>query len=573
MVHKHDATRLHYDLRLEIDGALASWAVPKGPSYDPAERRLAVETEDHPLEYGQFEGRIPDGEYGAGDSIIWDRGTWETVPPGEAAEQRRRGHLELVLDGEKLRGRWHLVRTGGRGAKRPAWLLWKARDAEARPGYDVVAARPESVGTGRRVTRGPARVRTLRAVHPEPEVLLARVGPPRRGRLLAALSGGRVAVAGRADAPPAVRSALARLVVGEVVLDGSLDGGALAARDLLWLEGEDLRARPASERRELVESLLSHAGPALVVAPAPARARPSAPAPSKAAVPTVALTHPERLLYPAAGLTKADLAAYYDALSGPLVAALAGRPLALEHYPSGIGRRSFFHQNIERGAPSWLTITETPSAHSTRGRSTVRHLVVDRPEALRWLAQRAAITIHCWASRVPTLGMPDYVVFDLDPAEGETIAQAIPVALGLRRLLEELGLPSVPKTSGSRGLHVYVPLAPGHTHEDAVEFAVAIGGALTRAFPQTTMERATRRRRGRLYIDCHQNGWGKTIVAPYSPRATPEATVAAPLRWSEISARLDPGQFTIRTMVRRVARLGDLFSDGMARGVRLPRFR
>lgn len=388
------------------------------------------------------------------------------------------------------------MRTGGRDAQKRAWLLFKARDEEARPGYDVVAARPESVATGRRVTRGPVRARTLRAVHPEPSTLLARVGAPPRGRVRVAISGGRVATDG--PMPRAVRAALGQLVVGEAVLDGALGDGVLAARDLLWLDGEDLRARAPSERRELLGSLLSHAGPALVVA---------------AEAPTVALTHPDKVLYPALGLTKADLAAYYDALAGPLVAALAGRPLALQHWPSGIDGPSFFHQNLERHAPAWLTVAETP-----KRAGSVRHLVVDRPEALRWLAQRAALTLHCWASRVPTLETPDYVVFDLDPADGETIAQAIPVALGLRRLLEELDLPSVPKTSGRHGLHVYVPLAPGHTHEDAVAFAVAVGGALTRAFPETTLERAKARRRGRLYVDCHQNGWGKTIRATHRAR-------------------------------------------------------
>jgi bifunctional non-homologous end joining protein LigD len=104
MVHKHDATRLHYDLRLEMGGALASWSIPKGPSYDPGSKRLAVQTEDHPLEYGSFEGRIPDGEYGAGDSLVWDRGVYETIPPGDAAAQRDRGRLHVVLLGDKLKG-------------------------------------------------------------------------------------------------------------------------------------------------------------------------------------------------------------------------------------------------------------------------------------------------------------------------------------------------------------------------------------------------------------------------------------------------------------------------------------
>src|SRR5438552_17230106 len=98
VVHKHDATRLHYDVRLEMDGALASWSVPKGPSYDPSVKRLAIQTEDHPLEYGNFEGRIPDGEYGAGDSLIWDQGNYEVVPPGTPSEQRKKGHLHIELD-------------------------------------------------------------------------------------------------------------------------------------------------------------------------------------------------------------------------------------------------------------------------------------------------------------------------------------------------------------------------------------------------------------------------------------------------------------------------------------------
>jgi bifunctional non-homologous end joining protein LigD len=158
VVHKHDATRLHYDLRLEMDGALASWAVPKGPSYDPKERRLAVQTEDHPLEYGRFEGRIPDGQYGAGDSLIWDRGTYETDPPGQASAMRKKGHIVFELDGDKLKGRWHLVRTRWEEGAKSQWLLFKsAKDPHARANYDVVAERPESVVSGKRVTRGPSR--------------------------------------------------------------------------------------------------------------------------------------------------------------------------------------------------------------------------------------------------------------------------------------------------------------------------------------------------------------------------------------------------------------------------------
>ena len=164
MIHKHDARRLHYDLRLEIEGALASWAVPNGPSFDPEVKRLAVETEDHPLAYAAFEGRIPDGEYGAGEALVWDRGLYETIPPGRAVEMRGKGHLDILLLGEKLKGRWHLVRTRGAGAAgksragsgRPQWLLMKAKDEYASADYDVGVERPESVLSGRRLGRDPA---------------------------------------------------------------------------------------------------------------------------------------------------------------------------------------------------------------------------------------------------------------------------------------------------------------------------------------------------------------------------------------------------------------------------------
>ena len=169
VVHKHHARALHYDLRLEIDGALASWSVPRGPTFDPAVKRLAVQTEDHPLEYGDFEGRIPDGQYGAGDSLLWDRGHYETVPSGQASAQRKKGHVRFVLRGEKLRGEWHLVRTTRADGRRAAqgdgtasgpkaqWLLFKVADADANPGLDVITARPESVLTGRVEMQGPGR--------------------------------------------------------------------------------------------------------------------------------------------------------------------------------------------------------------------------------------------------------------------------------------------------------------------------------------------------------------------------------------------------------------------------------
>lgn len=152
VVQKHAARRLHYDFRLELDGVLKSWAVPKGPSLSPGEKRLAVEVEDHPVDYRDFEGTIPEGQYGGGEVIVWDRGTW--APVGDPAEGLRKGHLRFQLTSEKLAGGWSLVRIGSRASeKRVNWLLIKVRDEHAREGVDaeITAKMPCSVLTGRSV--------------------------------------------------------------------------------------------------------------------------------------------------------------------------------------------------------------------------------------------------------------------------------------------------------------------------------------------------------------------------------------------------------------------------------------
>jgi len=149
VIQKHAATRLHYDFRLEMEGVLRSWAVPKGPSLDPADRRLAVHVEDHPLAYGGFEGTIPQGQYGGGAVLLWDRGTW--TPDGDPVEMYRQGRLRFELHGNKLEGSWVLVRMRSREAGHENWLLIKDADEHAKRGRagDITAARPESVASGR----------------------------------------------------------------------------------------------------------------------------------------------------------------------------------------------------------------------------------------------------------------------------------------------------------------------------------------------------------------------------------------------------------------------------------------
>jgi bifunctional non-homologous end joining protein LigD len=308
VVQKHDARRLHYDVRLEIEGAMASWAVPKGPSYDPKIRRLAVQTEDHPMDYNAFEGRIPDGEYGAGDVLLWDRGTYETVPPHEERAMLDKGHLHVRLFGEKLIGEWHLIRTAGRGGDgreaKAQWLLFKAKDAEADPAYDVVTARPESIVSGHMATRGPRRVGASEAGR-SAKALRDAVGEPALAtavsviadgpwlfevkydgyRLMAAKAGDDVRLYTRrgndwTDRFLPIAQAVGHLPVRECVVDGEAcvldDEGrpsfaalqawlgdrsnparlAYVAFDLLWIDGRDLRSEPIEVRRELLAPLL-----------------------------------------------------------------------------------------------------------------------------------------------------------------------------------------------------------------------------------------------------------------------------------------------------------------------------
>ncbi len=251
-----------------------------------------------------------------------------------------------------------------------------------------------------------------------------------------------------------------------------------------------------------------------------------------------------------------------------MLRALKDRPLSLEHWNQGIQKPSWYQQGVKDG-PDWLTLVETPTR--TTAHKSVKHLVVDSRDSLRWLAQMSVLTVHMWASRAQSLDEPDWLVFDLDPAKGKGIEQAIDAAIVMRKLLENLDLPSMPKTSGKRGIHVLVPLVSGYSHEDANEFACSLAAAVTKEVPAMTVERSLSQRKGRLYLDCMQNAYGKTLVAPYSPRAINGAPVSAPLKWSEVTKKLDPLKFNVRTMPKRLDKVGDLFADVFKKKAKLPR--
>lgn len=284
------------------------------------------------------------------------------------------------------------------------------------------------------------------------------------------------------------------------------------------------------------------------------------------------ITHPDRILFPKSRLTKADVRAYYDLVAPHVVAAMRDRPLSMQQWPRGIGSPGFF-RHAAAGAPGWITrVTVGHEAHP------VEHLVIDRPQTVAWLANQAALTFHMTASRIASLDNPDWVAFDFDPPEEEdpktSFARIVPLARALAWLLEELHLVSFPKTSGKRGLHVFVPIAPGHTFDGSHAFARGVSDALVGRFPDdATTVRSKKLRRGRLYLDAEQNARLKTMVAPYSIRATPDGQVSAPLQWDEVDERLDPAAFTVRNLEKRLSKVGDLFAPVLEGRQRLPTFK
>ena len=276
----------------------------------------------------------------------------------------------------------------------------------------------------------------------------------------------------------------------------------------------------------------------------------------------VKLTNPDKVLYPRDGITKQDILAYYTNIAPFMLPHLAGRPLTMQRWPNGIDGEAWYQQNAPEKAPEFVRLL-------TFERKT--RIVVENVDTLAWLANLAALTLHQWASHAPALDKPDYVVLDLDPGDG-TWAHLIEVATAVRALLDALEMESAVKTSGKRGIHIVVPIAHGPSHEEATAFGEKAASAIAKVLPKiATVERMKEKRHGRLYVDYLQNGEGRTIVAPYTLRALDGAPVSTPIAWSEVTTKLDPRAFTLRTVPDRVAKFGDLFAPALHGTARLPR--
>ena len=270
------------------------------------------------------------------------------------------------------------------------------------------------------------------------------------------------------------------------------------------------------------------------------------------------ITHPEKILFPDDGITKAELASYYEMIAPAMLPHLRRRPITMERFHRGIGEAGFFQKDVSKGFPQWLKRVEVPK-HG----GTVHHPIANDVRSLLWLANQNSITIHVWPSRIPNLYKPDICIFDLDPSNEDDLDGLRAAALQVRDLLEELGLQSWIKTSGSKGFHIAVPLNGKSDFGEVASFAHTVGKVLVSRSPdRLTQEFLKVDRAGRILVDTGRNGYSATYAATYTVRAKPGAPVSAPCTWVEVErGAVGPGTFTLRTMAQRLAATGDLWAD------------
>ncbi|HEX7950685.1 MAG TPA: DNA ligase D [Candidatus Limnocylindrales bacterium] len=885
VVQRHRATRLHYDFRLEIDGVLVSWAVPKGPTLDPGVRRMAVHVEDHPIEYFDFEGVIPARQYGAGDVIVWDWGTWEgEAPTLDAAAAVAAGELKFRLDGQKLKGRFTIVRTGGRRRKGddPAarafeddagdqWLLIHKRDEASVPGWDA-EDHPQSVKTGRtnddvKAARdalwngqAPAAVAEIdlsgavvAAMPSSVEPMLATLASKpfndpdwlyeikwdgfriqaavsdRRVRLLTRnLKDGGTYFPGLLSTPSWIEAREA-IVDGEVVaLDdagrpdfsllqehlGDASATALVYQvfDLLYLDGRSLLKVPLEDRKRLLQSVLrSHprvrfaahvvgegeafyraaqdqglegiiaklrrsryepgrrstawlkikvrpeqdlvvggwtpgegnardlgavavgvyddgrlrfsgkvgsgfdartrrlirerlaqleidtpafdptpprdyrgrwggelrnvrwVRPELVIraelggwsrdgmvrqaafkgieegrdpttvtreravatvdavkaaeaaTPKSAAARSGRDAPpepvgkrqrsrvesslgaARASRRTGAkadatfagatatelealdalgkegvwqlggrdlkLTNLDKLIFEGEPpITKRELVGYFARIAPTMLPHLAERPLNLHRFPNGASAPGFWQKDIPSTAPTWLRRWHESGFDSRDDRDANDHLIADHPAALCWLGNQTSFEIHAWTGKLPEPWRPTFALIDIDPGEHTIWDETLAIARLYRTALEHLGVRGYPKTTGKRGVQVWIPVVPRYSFGDTSGWVERVSRAVGAIVPDlVSWEWSKGARKGRARLDYTQNQPIKTLVAPYAVRPAPSAPVSAPIAWDELDdPALRPDRWTIRTIVERVAERGDLFAAAQTDAQELP---
>lgn len=463
----HRARRTHFDLRLEIDGVLASWAVPRGPTLDPTVKRLAVRTEDHPVDYTEFEGVIPHGEYGAGDMIVWDTGTWELLEGENPAAALAAGELRFALNGQRLHGRFVLTRTRRQDGEH--WLLLRPRAPDSEPGWT-----PDE---------------------PLRSVLSGRTNDDVR-HLDAA--------------PPPVVPVPQWHAPGQAQLD---DLVALGPAGTWHVDGVD-----------------------------------------------VPLTNLDKVIFPGRDgeppITKRELIAHYARVAPFLLAYLHDRPVNVQRFPDGVERPGFWQKELPSNAPEWLGRWRDPAPRSGR---TEWYTLLDRPAAVVFMANLGVVELHPWTSSAARTDEPDWALIDIDPGPVTTFDEVIVLVRLFRTALDHLGLRAAPKVTGSRGVQIWVPVAPGASFEQTRGWVETLSRSVGAMVPElVSWSWRTDERGGLARLDYTQNARHKTLVAPWSLRPAAGAPVSVPIRWEELDdPRLASGRWGLRQVPTRLASVGD----------------
>lgn len=537
VVQKHDASHLHYDFRLEIRGVLKSWAVPKGPSMNPEDHRLAMKVEDHPYDYRDFEGIIPQGQYGGGTVLVWDNGTYE---PAERVKGKReqehwllsnyyKNKLSIVLHGKKLKGKFNLVKTDGTGKN--TWMLIKAKD-----GHELktdIRKKDQSVISGYTILEvAMDRQSKVWQSNRSSENSVSLETDENKAALEAELSGAGALneSADEVSEQPAQKKAKSRhAAVGALFpkLNNKRSTRSKVALESNW--------------NKIFEEKIKSEG----VIPVEKQ--------------TVQLTNIEKKLWK--DVNKASLISYYNSVSDYILPHLKGRPLSLHIKNISAGAPGFYIKDMEGHEPDFMDIYSTERKHKVKGKSEViDYAVCNNLPSLLWLINLGCIDLNPWNSTAERPDEPDFIAIDLDPSD-EDFKKAVKTAQAAKEYFDDQGLTAFIKTSGKTGIHMFVPCT-GFAYPQARTLAEHICGEIHKLVPMfTTLEVSVDKRGRKLFIDFSQNDPADTLAAVYSVRPAKAPCVSAPIGWEELSLSLKPTDFSILNMVKRLASKGDLWCD------------
>jgi bifunctional non-homologous end joining protein LigD len=280
----------------------------------------------------------------------------------------------------------------------------------------------------------------------------------------------------------------------------------------------------------------------------------------------IKLTNLNKVFWPDEGFTKGDLVDYYLHISSYLLPYLANRPESLRRYPDGIKGKSFFQKDVAGLVPDWI---DTINIRSGSRQENTRYMICNNVPSLLFMINLGCIDINPWNSSTSHLDKPDYLILDLDPIE-VNFDWVLKTALVIKEICDHLKIKSYPKTSGARGLHVYIPMNAQYSYKECRNFARLLAELVhEKTSAYTSLEREPQNRRNKVYIDYLQNSKGQTLAAPYSVRPRPGATVSTPVTWKEVESGIKPNDFTITSIPRRIERSGDIFLSVLGEGVKI----